>query len=240
MSFLFVQEQGNQLTGTPTTITATYNSVPTVSTRLLCGLTVKANDATHALVGWTKIVNISGNGHSMSMWFKTAGALEPSAVSPTWTAGAEAAIIIAEYSGGDNVAPLGETANASNGASVETISVGPTAALDSDDQLLWAVVCFNASNTTNHSFSSEPLTLKQVEISNNVGLVSGELIRSGDSSPAQTTCTWTEGRKAKIIIATFRAALVPPPPVEPGLPEYGQGRAAIGDPPVYGATIVRS
>lgn len=30
------------------------------------------------------------------------------------------------------------------------------------------------------------------------------------------------------------------PPVEPGLPEYGQGRAAIGDPPVYGATIVRS
>lgn len=32
----------------------------------------------------------------------------------------------------------------------------------------------------------------------------------------------------------------PTPPDEPGLPEYGQGRAAIGDPPVYGATIVRS
>lgn len=30
------------------------------------------------------------------------------------------------------------------------------------------------------------------------------------------------------------------PPVEPGLPEYGQPRAAIGDPSVYGATIVRS
>lgn len=32
----------------------------------------------------------------------------------------------------------------------------------------------------------------------------------------------------------------PVPPDEPGLPEYGQGRAAIGDPSVYGATIVRS
>lgn len=31
----------------------------------------------------------------------------------------------------------------------------------------------------------------------------------------------------------------PPPPLEPH-PEYGQGRAAIGDPSVYGATIVRS
>ncbi len=30
------------------------------------------------------------------------------------------------------------------------------------------------------------------------------------------------------------------PPLDPGLPEYGQRRAAIGDPPVYGATIVRS
>ncbi len=35
-------------------------------------------------------------------------------------------------------------------------------------------------------------------------------------------------------------SITQPPPVEPGLPEYGQGRAAIGDPPVYGATIVRS
>lgn len=33
---------------------------------------------------------------------------------------------------------------------------------------------------------------------------------------------------------------IPNPPVDPGLPEYGQGRAAIGDPLVYGATIVRS
>jgi len=44
-----------------------------------------------------------------------------------------------------------------------------------------------------------------------------------------------------MIAAALPIPPIPPiPPVEGILPEYGQGRAAIGDPPVYGATIVKS
>ncbi len=63
-----------------------------------------------------------------------------------------------------------------------------------------------------------------------------EMIEGGEFSADNV-----QGIFGEFIPVLDEAAGTPtPPPVAVNLPEYGQVRAAIGDPPVFGATILRS
>ena len=205
-----VQQQNNADRFTPTTITATYDSTPTEDNLLIAVFGYKdTNEPETPPSGWTLAKLQVGASQSISIWSKIAGASEATAVTFSWTGGARCNLLIVEYSGNITTSPFDVAAGVNGGTPVKTtISSGTTATTAEDDEMWIAGFTLIDGGTPFISFTNS-----FTEIYDNDGGSDDNTQSMGvahrleaDIAAAETTATWTGGRRVCSVIATFKPA----------------------------------
>lgn len=186
-------------------LSATYPSTPTQGNLLIAivGDSDGLNNAT-ALSGWTQVVPI-GNASSASevnIFFKIAGASEPTSVSPTFGASITATIAIYEYSGPASSSVLDKSTSAGGAGSPQ--STGTTAATTVASDLV-IVAGFSSGNTPTFTSWTNSVTLRNSVIIGTFGLFTGDKIVSATGTYESTLTLGGSVAFISTIIATFKS-----------------------------------
>jgi hypothetical protein len=153
--------------------------------------------------GWSLANSVlQGTTSTLAMWYKIAGAGEPTTITLTWTSSTSTHIAISEWNNIDP-APLDKTAGtATTGAGVTSRSSGTTATTTVATELAYAA--FGMGNTV----SAESYSNSFTEDFNQASFLFGATKVVTSTGAVETTESWTTSRVAGGIVATFKG--IPP------------------------------
>lgn len=201
--------------GAAQTITTSYPTTP-VEGRLLVAVyaprTVFANilGTGAPAEGWSNAVNLNrGTTMNISIWWKVAGASEPTAVTFNTAPGAgniHQFLDVFSFAGADVVSPIDQTASVDGGASTVTtlpapLSVTPTLAGELVIAAVGTAAAAGAWGAWSGGFS-RPVNPNPASTDR---LVVGHLVQAS-AAAASTNVTWSTTQLAAGVIASFKAA----------------------------------
>lgn len=200
MALAFVQQQSAQAAAGE--VTATYDTAPTQNNLLIAVVSATTLAATVGITGW-EIADAEDNAGCVKIFFKIAGASEPSAVTATATGSGATQIHIYEFSGNVTTTPHDQQAGANSGlGTTRSQSTGTTGTTAQADELLLAGVSvngsFGATPTWSNSFTGGPTGANRLASAYRIVAATGTY---------ETTADWTAGslRRAQGTLVTFKA-----------------------------------
>lgn len=121
----FARVQNKTATSATTSVTATFTQTPTVNNLMVATVYSGASNSVTAISGWTKAAGEDDSlVHSMSIFYKVAGASEASAVTATSTGAGSMHLIIIEYSYPGATAFTLDQTNKATSAAANSLSAG--------------------------------------------------------------------------------------------------------------------
>ncbi len=189
-----------------TSISATFGTVPAAGDLLIAVLGASGNTAINVPSGWSTAVSTAGT-VSQAIFYKVAGAAEPTTVTVTTASSFALGIQIYEYSGVSPNSPLDQ---ATSTAGTGTATNGGSVATTQPDELLFAASTI--AGQTSFSSWSNSFTLEN-NFSNSSGNKNNRATYSGAQRIVNATGTYstvgTAGTSASWVgqIVSFRAQI---------------------------------
>lgn len=182
-------------------VTSTFGATPTAGNLLLAIAGATGSTSTFTTpAGWAVLVSHTGTGVGTAIFWKVAGASEPTGLTVT-TTGTGSDLTLAEFSGFP-VAIADVTANHDTGASTVTTSVtGTTAATGGVGDL--AVCCMEVSANVTAPAVDSGFTL----LTAGTRIISAYKVLTG-SPTTGATFTWTTATKASAVVGTVSPAAI--------------------------------
>lgn len=190
----------NRNAGTP--VVASFTNTPTSGNLLIAagwGATAQTNAS---ITGWTMATWTKTAGANWeALFYKVAGASESKDVSLAWTGSSDTALIIEEWGGFTGTPTLDKIADVdTDGTDVTSRSSGTTAATSVAAEL--CIAQFGMNNTVTAQSWSNSFTEEKAFPVGALQFFVGSLIVAATGT-YETTLSWTTGRKAGGLIATF-------------------------------------
>lgn len=210
ISRLATQDAKN--TASAATITATYAATPTVGNLLIATCFSNVTTGLNTLTGWTKALDtLAGTnaGASGTVFYKVAGASEPTATTVTATGASNMRLHIYEYTGLDTVSPFVTSNTANSGASIVTTQTTNTVTTVDANTLLFTW-CFTSATITGPAWDSS-FTLRQTDAAL-IRIFDGDQIVSATGTYS-SNATWTTSTRTTAAIFVFKAASAGTPTV---------------------------
>ena len=178
--------------------TTTFDATPAQNNLLICGIHFRntVDEALITLAGWTTIRSRT-NGAVGKMWYKIAGASEPTAVTvDSDIEVAASAMFLAEYSGIDTTNPLDQHGGADSGSAPDVNSLlSATISTQASDSLIIAMIGTRLAHGGGFGWTDS--FIHQDDIDSTGGSISGigwahrSVTSSGNYS---TTGSWTNSQ----------------------------------------------
>lgn len=185
------------------TVTANYPAQPTQWNLLIAAVVASTSAALTSIPGFTagSARNFVGVTNTVSIWWKIAGANEPTAVVANGTDATVMHLQIFEYQGNNSSAPFDRnTSGTDGGTAITSVNTGNTATTTQADEMAFTATGTNNSHGGFVSFSNSYLAL----ISSTNRLMTGNKILTA-TGVETVTSTWTTARRAGACLVTFKA-----------------------------------
>lgn len=200
-------QQAAENSAAAASVTATYGSTPTSGHFLIA--VVRSNNAgahTDPTGLWTKVTGgeiATGNRHT-SVWWKVAGASEPTAVQFNCASATVSDLCLLAYSGVASASPVDQVSATENGSNVTSHTVGPVTTTVAETLLIAALGLSTASGGSvafNNSFTIRSV----IPAGNNSRLhAAGRIVSS--TGTYSTDASWTTARMPAGILVAFKGA----------------------------------
>lgn len=203
MAIAFVRSATSSGSGSAggTTNAAVYGATPT-SGDLLVGVVraINAVATPTGPAGWAMIQEVVSGTTRFSLWWKVAGAAEPTSVSFTEAATTNMRVVLLEYSGTATSSPVDNSTSAV-GASSTTTTIGPMATTAPNTVVVAAV---GMANGHGGMVSWSDSFIERINESGNTMAAAGRIVSAAASY--QTTPVWTTSRQSYELMASFKQA----------------------------------
>lgn len=213
----FIQSSTAGLNGT--SVSATFPAQPITGNLLVAVHHTQKISASQAPAGWSLGRMIEAEGHSLLLYYRIAGASEPTMVTVTsaWATAHNQTLSIMEYSGVRTTNPLDRTMGdiSLDVDLVSSFSTSSTGQTRLNDELVIAVIGTQGSATWSGSWSNG--FTQRLDRTGGTGgastfsshAVADKILSAKDN--IETTGSWTTARRANALICTFYGTQADPP-----------------------------